>query len=54
MNNKQKTRRTKLDYEKADYIRFSKKTPIELSKELNCSRDAIYDVLDFKSWVRQA
>jgi len=51
VKNKQKTRRTNLDYEKAAIIRSSDKTPLELSKLFNCSRDSIYDVLQNKTWL---
>lgn len=49
--NKQKTRRTNLDYEKAAYIRSSNQTPLELSVLFGCSRDSIYDVLQNKTWI---
>lgn len=49
--NKQKTRKTNLNYEKAFVIRNSDKTPLELSKMFNCSRGAIYDVLQNKTLV---
>lgn len=49
--NKRNTRRCKLNQEKADYIRLSSKTPLELAKQFGCSRDAIYDVLHGLSWT---
>lgn len=49
--NKRKTRRTKLDESKAVFIKKSIHTPLELSKMFNCSRDAIYDVLQNKTWL---
>ncbi len=49
--NKQKTRRTKLNYDKAAIIRNSDKTAFELANIFNCSRDAIYDVLQNKTWI---
>lgn len=51
IKNKQKTSRTNLSYEKAAIIRTSDKTPLELSKIFNCSRDSIYDVLQNKTWL---
>lgn len=49
--NKRKTRRTKLTQEHADNIRTSLKSPLELSKIYNCSRDSIYDVINNITWV---
>lgn len=49
--NKLKTRRIKLNRDSVKSILESTKTPLELANMFNCSRNAIYDVLQRKTWV---
>lgn len=48
--NKRKTRRTKLDKDKVEFIKSSSLIASDLAKMFNCCKDTIYDARNNKTW----